>query len=95
MAVFRFPSPASDSLKHLALDLDAFVTDSGVMECPEDIVDNLVDGNSRILPGVENAAEVGVSCGRRGIWDMHTYGTTYWRMVAATRPAHEFRTFVK
>lgn len=47
--------PVLDGAEHLALDLDVVVASCGVMESPEDIVDDFFDWNVGVLPGVEDA----------------------------------------
>jgi hypothetical protein len=48
--------PAADRLEHFTVNLVTIVTDSRVVEGLENIIDDLIDRNTRILPGVENAA---------------------------------------
>ena len=47
--------PHSDRLEHVFLDFDALVAKGRMMERPEDVVDNLVNGNVGVLPCKENA----------------------------------------
>lgn len=86
--------PLLDSLEHVTLDLDMVVASSRVVERTEDVVDDFVDRDPSVFPSIEDATRM-VSydsyCGIVGL----AYGTVYWRMVAAIRPAHEFRMLVK
>lgn len=87
-------SPLLDSLEHVTLDLDMIVPSSRVVESTQDIVDDFVDRYASVFPSIEDTTRM-VSyddcCGTVGL----AYGTVYWRMVAAIRPAHEFRILVK
>jgi hypothetical protein len=87
-------SPLLDSLEHVTLDLDMIIASSGVVERTEDVVNDLVNRDAGVFPSIEDATRI-VSYdswyGRVGL----AYGTVYWRMVAAIRPAHELRMLVK
>lgn len=48
--------PLADSVEHVFLDLDVLVTNGWVVKRAEDVVDDFVDGNTGIFPGVEDAA---------------------------------------
>lgn len=56
VAVGRLLCPLADGVEHLLVDLDALVAQSGVVECAEDVVDDFVDGDVGVFPGVEDAA---------------------------------------
>lgn len=58
MASWILVHPETDGLKHVFLDLHALVTDSGVVESPEDVVHDLVDGDTGMLPRVQNTSMV-------------------------------------
>lgn len=92
-----FVCPLPNSVEHVPLDLDTFIPNSRVVESSKDVIDHLVDGNARVIPCIEDSARNLLverpTSDRRG-YHM-TYGTTYWRTVAATRPAHGFKTLVK
>jgi hypothetical protein len=47
--------PLSDGVEHVTLDLSAVPAESRVVECLEQIVDNLVDRDARVLPSVQDA----------------------------------------
>lgn len=47
--------PLSDGVKHVLLDLDALVADGWVVEGSQDVIDNFVDRDAGVLPGVEYA----------------------------------------
>lgn len=53
MATGALIRPLPNSVEHDLLDLDALVTDGWVMESAEDVVDNFVDGDAGVFPGVE------------------------------------------
>jgi hypothetical protein len=55
--MLRLGGPAANRLEHFTLDLTALITNGGVMEGLEDVVDDLVHRNTGVLPGVENATE--------------------------------------
>jgi hypothetical protein len=57
-AVWLFFGPFADGVVHVAVDFYAFITKGGVVEGPEDIAHYFVDGNTWVLPGIENAAVV-------------------------------------
>jgi hypothetical protein len=42
--------PHSDGLEHLPLNLNTLVSDRRVMEDSKDVIDNLVNGDTRVLP---------------------------------------------
>jgi molybdopterin biosynthesis enzyme len=48
--------PLAHGVEHVFVDLDVLVTDGGVVEGAEDVVDDFVDGNAGIFPSVEDAA---------------------------------------
>jgi hypothetical protein len=49
-------SPIFHGLEHISLDLDVVVASSRVVECAEDIVNDLVDGYTSVLPGIQNSS---------------------------------------
>lgn len=55
-AVGGLLGPSADGVEHFALDLDAVVADGGVVEGAEDVVDDFVDGDAGVFPGVDDAA---------------------------------------
>lgn len=62
--------PLSHGLEHIALDLNVIVSDGGVMERAEDVVNNFIDRNTCVLPGIEDAAgylSVGTPCDVCGV----------------------------
>lgn len=58
-ALRRLLCPGADRVKHFALDLDAVVADGGVVEGAEDVVDDFVDRDAGVFPGVDDAAGAG------------------------------------
>lgn len=50
-----FIRPLLDGVKHVSLDFQTIISDSWVMERAEDIIDDLIDGDARVLPGIQNA----------------------------------------
>lgn len=58
VAVRCLLSPLADCVEHLALDLDTLIADGGVVEGAENVVDNFVNRDTRVLPGVDDAAEI-------------------------------------
>lgn len=56
MAARMLIGPSLDGAEHIPLDLDVFITKSGVVKCSQNVVDDLIDGYVRVLPCVENAA---------------------------------------
>lgn len=55
VALRVFVRPPLDCLEHVFLDLDALVAKGRMVECPEDVVHNLIYGNVGVLPRKENA----------------------------------------
>ena len=96
--ILGFLGPPADGLEHLAMDLDVVVANGGVVEGAQDVIDDLVDGDAGILPRINNTAskEVRVKKAIKNLGGKtSTHGTTYWRIVVATRPAQELRILVK
>lgn len=56
MLVRAFVDPLANRLEHTSLNLNSLVSDSRVVEGPKDIVDNLVNRHSGILPSIKNSA---------------------------------------
>lgn len=48
--------PLPDSVEHVTLDLNIIVTEGGVVECTEDIIDDLINRDASVLPCVQDAA---------------------------------------
>lgn len=48
-------SPIFHGLEHISLDLDVVVASSRMVERSEDIVNDLVHGDTRVLPGIQNS----------------------------------------
>ena len=61
VAVRRLLRPLAHRLEHVAVDLDALVACRRVVERAQHVVDDLVGGDARVLPGVDDAA-----CARGG-----------------------------
>lgn len=59
VAVGCLVGPLSDCVEHVLLNGHALVADGGVVEGAEDVVDDFVDGDVGIFPGVEDAAVEG------------------------------------
>jgi hypothetical protein len=49
-------NPVLDGVEHVALDFDAIVSQGWMVEGSQDIVDDLVHGHARVLPGIEDAS---------------------------------------
>lgn len=49
-------SPIFHGLEHISLDLDVVVASSRMVERSEDIVNDLVHGDTRVLPGIQNSS---------------------------------------
>lgn len=64
-----------------------------MVECSENIIHHLIDGNSGILPGIYKPTIKFVSC--CSVQKGGTYGVTYWRIVVATRPPTPFNLLEK
>lgn len=47
--------PLLDGVEHVALDLDTVLAEGRVVQCAEDIVDDLIYRDTRVLPGVQRA----------------------------------------
>jgi hypothetical protein len=47
--------PIFHSFEHVSLNLDMVVASSRMVECPEDIVNDLVHRNTSVLPGIQNS----------------------------------------
>lgn len=60
VAVGRLLRPLADRLEHLALNLDGLVARGWVVEGAQDIVDDLVDGDRGVFPGVHDPAGGGL-----------------------------------
>ena len=56
MALRVLVGPLADSVKHVSLDFDILVTKGGVVEGAKNVVNNFVNRNTGVLPGVENPA---------------------------------------
>ena len=57
MAVLGLLSPLAHRVEHFTLDLDVVVPVCRVMESTKNIVDNLVNRDTRVLPGVEDTTD--------------------------------------
>lgn len=49
-----FIRPLLHCPEHVTLDLNVLVAGGGMVECTKHIVGNLIDGNTGVLPGIEN-----------------------------------------
>lgn len=58
MAAGVLVCPLPDGVEHVLLNLDALVADGWVVEGAEDVVDDFVDRDAGMFPGVEYAAIV-------------------------------------
>lgn len=47
--------PLLDGAEHVSVDLNVIVADGGVVECAKDVIENLIDGNARVLPSIKDA----------------------------------------
>lgn len=47
--------PLSHRLEHISLDLDSLIASCWVVESPEDVINNLINRHTRILPGIQNS----------------------------------------
>jgi hypothetical protein len=56
VAVRGLLRPLAHRLEHVALDLDVLVAGRRVVEGTENVVDDFVDGDAGVLPGVDDAA---------------------------------------
>ena len=63
VAVRLLVEPFTDCGKHVAVQLEAFVTDGWVMKCPYNIVHYFVDRNTRVLPCVEDTTVAALTLG--------------------------------
>ena len=57
VAMGGFLGPLANGLEHLALDLDTLVTRGGMVQGAEDVIDDFVDRNAGVLPGVDDARD--------------------------------------
>lgn len=48
--------PFFNGLEHIPLNFDTVVAEGGVVEYAEDVVDDLINGDTWIFPGVQNTA---------------------------------------
>jgi hypothetical protein len=55
--VAGFLGPRPNGGEHVALDLDLLVAQGGVVEGAENVVNKFVYGDTRVLPGVDHAAD--------------------------------------
>lgn len=62
-AVWLLIDPFADGVEHVAVQLTLLVADGWVVESAEDIVHDFVDGDSWVLPGVEDTTGLIVSLG--------------------------------
>jgi len=51
-----FPSPHTYCVEHLSLDFHMLIAGGRVVESPQDIIEHLVDRDSRVVPSVQNTA---------------------------------------
>lgn len=60
--------PLADRTEHVAVDLDPLISNGWVVECANDIVDDLVYRDTRVFPGIQNTTTVhlGQSSSGRG-----------------------------
>lgn len=88
--------PVLDCAEHVPLNLNMVVTQGRVVEGTQHVVDNFVNRHAGVFPCVKNPA-LTRHVSRRIHQEVkgQTYGTVYWRTVAAIRPAQELRTLVK
>jgi hypothetical protein len=56
VAVGLFVSPFSYGVVHVALDFDTFVAEGWVVEGAEDVAHYFVDGDTWVLPSVEDSS---------------------------------------
>lgn len=87
------------------MNLDALVADCRMVVDTENIVNDFINRNTGVLPGVHNTTGTLVSHVRCTAWWLTdkdtedigrtTYGTVYCRMVTEIRPAQELRMLVK
>jgi hypothetical protein len=56
VAAWMLINPGLYGAEHIPLDLNILMTKSGVVECPQHVVDNFIYGNTGVLPCIENAA---------------------------------------
>lgn len=50
--------PLPDGGEHVLLDLDVIIADRGVVEGTENVVDDFVDGNASMFPGIKDATVI-------------------------------------
>lgn len=55
-AVGLIVDPFADCVEHVAMEFALLVTHGGVVESAEDVFHDFVDGDSWVLPSVENTA---------------------------------------
>lgn len=51
-----FIGPLPDGFEHVLLDLNSLVADGRVMEGAEHVIDDLIDRDAGVFPGIEDAA---------------------------------------
>jgi hypothetical protein len=49
-----FVRPFLDSVKHVSVNFQAIISDSWVMERAKDVIDDLIDRDAGVLPGIQN-----------------------------------------
>jgi hypothetical protein len=58
MASRMFICPLLHRPEHVTLDLNVLVAGGRMVECPKHIIADLIDGNTGVLPGIENTPMV-------------------------------------
>jgi hypothetical protein len=58
VAIWSLVHPSPDSVEHVAMDLDALIPQSWVMENTNNIVHHLLNWNPWVFPGIQNPAFV-------------------------------------
>lgn len=54
LAVVVLISPLTDGVEHIALDFNALLASCGVVECTEDVVADIVNRYTRVLPCIQD-----------------------------------------
>lgn len=52
MSAWVVVSPLSDGIEHLFLNLDMFIPNGRVVESPQNVIDDFIDGHAGVLPGI-------------------------------------------
>jgi len=65
VSVWLLLNPFSDRVKHIPVDFKAFISQSWVMKNPENIIHNLVNRDSRVLPAVDYTSEMSQSLNKK------------------------------